>query len=66
MHQDLETMLLSLVTKDVFAIVEALVKNKCKGKTLQLFPFYLPHPIFFQFFDFFFFTFVQIHDLCVF
>jgi hypothetical protein len=55
MHQDLETMLLSLVTKDVFAIVEALVKNQCKGKTPQLFPFNLPHPFyFFQFFDFIF------------
>jgi hypothetical protein len=36
-NQYLETFL-SLVTKDAFVVVEALVKNQCKGKTLQLFP----------------------------
>jgi len=37
-NQYLDTMLLSLVTKDAFVVVEALVKNQCEGKTLQLFP----------------------------
>ncbi len=44
-HWDLETMLPSMVTKDVFVIVESLVKNEYKGKPNNFF-LYALHPIF--------------------
>ncbi len=53
-NQYLETMLLSLVTKDAFVVVEALVKNQCEGKTLQLFPSTFHNQFFFNFLIFFF------------
>jgi hypothetical protein len=53
-HWNLETMVPSMVTKDVFVVVESLVKNQCKGKPCNFQPFGPLPPIFFQFFDCFF------------
>ncbi len=38
-HHDLDFRLLIFVTKDVFVVMEALVKNQCKKKTHKLSPF---------------------------
>jgi len=50
-HRDLETMVPSMVTNDVF-VVESLVKNQCKGKPitfylLAFYPFFLKKKLIF-------------------
>jgi hypothetical protein len=40
----------SMVTKDVFVVVESLVKNQCKGKPYNFLPFSLLPPICFLIF----------------
>ncbi len=52
-HQDLKTMVPSMVTKGVFVVVESLVKNQCKGKPCNFLPFILLPHIFFFSIDFF-------------
>jgi hypothetical protein len=37
MHQDLETTMLTFVSKDVFVVVESLMESHCKDKSLELF-----------------------------
>jgi len=56
-HQDLETIMPSMVIKDVFVLVESLVKNQCKGKPCNFLHFSPLPPIFFPIF---FFTFMQV------
>jgi hypothetical protein len=48
-------MVLSMVTKDVFVVVESLVKNQCKGKPCNFLLFIPLPPIFFFLIDFFHF-----------
>ncbi len=45
----------SMVTKDVFVVVEALVKNQCKCKPCNFLPFSPLPPIFFPNYLIFFF-----------
>jgi hypothetical protein len=44
----------SMVTKDVFVVVESLVKNQCKGKLYNFLTFSPFPPIFLPIFGFFF------------
>jgi hypothetical protein len=44
---------LLMVTKDVFVVIESLVKNQCKGRPCNFLPFSPLPPIFSQIFIFF-------------
>jgi hypothetical protein len=46
-HWNLDTMVPSMLTKDVFVVVESLVKNQCKGKPCNFQPFGPLPPIIF-------------------
>jgi hypothetical protein len=51
-------MVLSMVTKDAFAIVESFAKNQCKGKPYNFIPFNPLPPLFFSNFFIISFTFM--------
>ncbi len=46
-HRDLDTMVPSMVTNDVFVVVESLVKNQCKSNPCNFLPFNTLPPMFF-------------------